>query len=220
MFQPIEQSHPLFVLNQTKICAVSRGHAREEIIPIAEALFRGGVKVIEITLNTPQALAMIFDMRSHFQDRMIIGAGTVRTPFEADEAFRAGAQFLVTPHTDVKIIERATTHQQPIINGAMTPTEIWTAWQAGATAIKLFPVKSNWETYLQELQGPFPEIPFVVMGGINASNLSKALSLGVLGVGIGGELFPKEAIQSKEYHAIEKAAKHLIKAHQHYVKHK
>ncbi len=207
--QALEVLQPIFPHG---VFAVARGLTRDKIIPIVEALHRGGIRAIEITLNTPQALAMIFDLRSHFGERMVIGAGTVRSVQEADEAYRAGAQFLVSPHTDPEIIAKAMERNIASIPGAFTPTEIMQAWNAGARVIKLFPMRANLETYIKELKGPFHDIPFIVMGGVNASNIKSIKSLGIFAAGIGSELFPAHAIEKENYDEVEQAAHTLINA--------
>lgn len=203
LFDPI---HPASVF------AVARGLPRKRIIPIVEALERGGIRFIEITLNSPNALAMIYDLRSHFDGRLIVGAGTVMSVFECEEAVRAGAQVIISPHTDPAIIRKARERDEAVIPGASTPTEIVQAMQAGAHAVKLFPVQHHLSSILKELKGPFPEVPFVVMGGITPENVAEVLNMGVFAAGAGSTLFPKDAIDAEDDAPVEAAARALVQA--------
>jgi 2-dehydro-3-deoxyphosphogluconate aldolase / (4S)-4-hydroxy-2-oxoglutarate aldolase len=199
-------------IEQSKVIVIVRGIEQAHIVPLAEALLAGGVTVLEVTLNTPGALDMIGALQASVGSRMFIGAGTVLDIEDAKQAVDAGASFLVTPNTDIPTIQYATEHDIPIYPGAMTPTEIVTAWKAGATAVKVFPGASLGLGYLRELQGPLSHIPMIAVGGINEDNIGQYLQI-CHAVGVGGSLVNHADLASGRFAAItEKTARLTAKA--------
>jgi 2-dehydro-3-deoxyphosphogluconate aldolase / (4S)-4-hydroxy-2-oxoglutarate aldolase len=197
---------------RTRIIVIVRGVPQEAIVPLANALYSGGISVMEVTLNTPGALEMIRQLQSEVGSRMFIGAGTVLNEEDARRAIEAGAAFLVTPNVDVDTIRYAQAHGTPIYPGAMTPTEIVTAWKAGASAVKIFPGASLGIGYLRELQGPLSHIPMIAVGGVNEDNIGQFLQISYA-VGIGGSVVSQKDIAEGNYQAItEKAARLTAKA--------
>ncbi|MFD0870103.1 bifunctional 4-hydroxy-2-oxoglutarate aldolase/2-dehydro-3-deoxy-phosphogluconate aldolase [Paenibacillus residui] len=195
-------------IKKTRLIAIARGVKREQIVPAAEALLQGGITVMEVTLNTPDALMMIQDLQERLGDRMYIGAGTVLDSDDAQEAVRAGASFLVTPNTDEDVIRYAAEEGIPIFPGAMTPTEIVRAWKAGATAIKIFPSSGLGLPYLKELMAPLDRIPMIAVGGIREDNVRDYLDIGCYAVGVGGSLISLKEIDNGNYNALrDKAAR-------------
>jgi 2-dehydro-3-deoxyphosphogluconate aldolase / (4S)-4-hydroxy-2-oxoglutarate aldolase len=194
-------------IERSRIVVIIRGVGTEEIVPLADALYRGGITVMEVTMNTPGALDMIRTLQQQFGDRIFIGAGTVLDARDAEQAIEAGASFLVTPNVDVESIQYAQGRGIPIYPGAMTPTEIVTAWKAGASAVKIFPGASLGIGYLRELQGPLSHIPMVAVGGIHEDNIQQYLQI-CAAVGIGGSLVSLKDIAAGNFQAItEKAAR-------------
>lgn len=199
-------------LDQTRTIAIIRGLDRNHLIPTAEGLLAGGISVVEITMNTAGAAAMISELQSRLGDRMFIGAGTVLDLEGAQTALEAGARFLVTPNTDEEVISFAAEQGIPIYPGAMTPTEIVRAWKAGATAIKLFPTGSLGLSYIKELQGPLSHIPMLAVGGVDEHNVGEFLQAGCYGVGIGSRLFNRSEIERGNYASVTDKAARLIRA--------
>lgn len=201
----------LHQLEQTRIIAILRGVAEPDLMQVAEALWQGGIRVMEITLNTPGALQMIGQVQKQFGEHLYIGAGTVLDLEDAQNAVEAGASFLVTPNTDEEVIHFAVKSNIPIYAGAMTPTEIVKAWKAGATAVKIFPSTGLGLPYIKELQGPFKQIPFVAVGGVNEENIRDFLSGGCHAIGIGGSLIQLTKIEEGNFSWIQEKAARLIK---------
>lgn len=199
-------------LRQDKIVAIARGISLENADEVAEALFDGGIRLVEVTLNTPNALQIITRWREHFGAQMHIGAGTVLDVESAKNAIAAGAQFLVTPNTDEGVIEYSKEQQTPIFPGAMTPSEMVCAWQAGATAIKVFPASSLGANYLKEVRGPLPQIPLIAVGGVDANNLREFLDAGAIGVGLGGSLVNLQLIQNGQFDELRELAQRCVRA--------
>jgi 2-dehydro-3-deoxyphosphogluconate aldolase/(4S)-4-hydroxy-2-oxoglutarate aldolase len=199
-------------VERTRIIAIVRGVPGEKILPVAEALLAGGIKVMEVTLNTDGALGMIGRLQDRLGDQMFIGAGTVLDPAEAEAAVEAGAGFIVTPNTDTDVIQYCAQRKIPVFPGAMTPTEIVRAWKAGATAVKIFPSASLGMQYLKELQGPLRHIPMVAVGGVNENNIRDFLELGCYALGIGSTLINHAEISRGNFGWITGKAQKLIQA--------
>ncbi len=197
-------------IEATRIVAIVRGVEERHITAVAEALFQGGVRAMEVTLNTSGALSMIESLQSSHGERMYIGAGTVLDIDDAKQAVSAGASFIVTPNTDEEVISWCQEQQTPIFPGALSPTEIVKAWKAGATAVKLFPSASLGLSYIKELMGPFPHIPMMAVGGVKVENIRQFLDIGCYALGIGGSLINLKEIQAGNYHWITDKAVRLI----------
>lgn len=199
-------------LERTRIIVIARGVDTEGLLYTAEALLKGGIRVMEVTLNTATALESIQALSERYAGELFIGAGTVLSEDDADRAELAGAQFIVTPHTDAGLISHCAAKGMPIYPGALTPTEIMTAWNAGASAIKLFPSASMGIGYVKELMGPFDSIPFIPVGGVNVSNAADFIRLGCYALGVGGSLINRADIDAGRFAEIERKARALIEA--------
>ncbi|WP_240418925.1 bifunctional 4-hydroxy-2-oxoglutarate aldolase/2-dehydro-3-deoxy-phosphogluconate aldolase [Paenibacillus periandrae] len=194
-------------IEKTRIIAIVRGVEERHINDLSQALLDGGIRAMEITLNTPGALSMITKLQAQFGDQMYIGAGTVLDMEDAKQAIEAGASYIVTPNTDEDVIRYAVEQGVPIFPGAMTPTEIVKAWKAGATAVKIFPGASLGLAYIKELQGPLNHIPMVAVGGVNEANIAQFIQAGCYGLGIGGSLINLQQIAAGNFSWIrDKAA--------------
>ncbi|TDF95792.1 bifunctional 4-hydroxy-2-oxoglutarate aldolase/2-dehydro-3-deoxy-phosphogluconate aldolase [Paenibacillus piri] len=200
----------LQLIEETRIIAIVRGVEEQHITGVAQALKDGGVRVMEITLNTPGASKMIAQLQEQFGESMYIGAGTVLDLDDTKQALEAGASYLVTPNMDEDVIRYAAERNVPVFPGAMTPTEIVKAWKAGATAVKIFPGASLGIGYIKELQGPLNHIPMVAVGGVNEDNIAQFMQAGCYGVGIGGSLVNLKEIAAGNYGWIRDKASRLV----------
>jgi 2-dehydro-3-deoxyphosphogluconate aldolase/(4S)-4-hydroxy-2-oxoglutarate aldolase len=192
--------------------AIVRGVSNERADEAAESLYKGGVRLIEVTLNTPGALGIIERWRGLFAGRMRVGAGTVLDASMAQAAIDAGAEFLGCPHVDESAISHGRGRGAEVFPGALTPTEVVRAWQAGATAVKLFPASALGPKYLQELRGPLGEIPLVAVGGIKPEDLSDFLRAGAVGVGLGGSLVDAKLLEQGRFDALQVLARRCVDA--------
>jgi len=199
-------------LEQHKIIAIIRGLTPEQGRLTVDALYQGGVRFVEATMNTAGATAMIAEWREQYEQRMLIGAGTVLDLGMAKEAYAAGAQFLVTPNTDLDVIEYALYKGIGIFPGAFTPTEIVDAWKAGATAVKLFPMSALGISYFKEIRAPLDQIRIVPTGGIHLGNIAEFIQAGAYGLGMGNVLVNKDFITSGRYDKLSEAATALTEA--------
>lgn len=171
------------------IVAIGRGLPPERLDALADALLRGGIRSFEITLTSAGAIDSIARLTASYRDQgLLVGAGTVVDIDGAEGAVAAGAGFLVSPHTDLGIVAWAVERGIPIMPGAMTPTEVHAAWNAGASAVKLFPASAVGPSFVRELRGPFREIPLLPTGGLTAATLGAFIEAGAVAVGLGGGL--------------------------------
>lgn len=167
--------------------AIIRLKRQGQVGPVIEGLVSSGIRVLEITSNTPGFLDEIENARKQYPNTLV-GAGTITNTQLAISAIEHGAQFLVSPNTDPELIQMAHKYDIPILIGALTPTEIYTASQCGADIIKLFPAESLGIEYFKAIKGPLNEMDFFVVGGIDLNNIHDWMKVGVKGFGIGGEL--------------------------------
>ncbi len=199
-------------LIEGKVVAVVRLDSGDHLVKVAEALKAGGVSAIEFTVPTPGALEMIRQAVAYFADEVLMGAGTVLDPETARAAILAGAQFIVTPALNLKTIELCHRYGKPIIPGAMTPTEILTAWEAGADMVKVFPADSLGPAYLKAVLAPLPQVRLAPTGGISADNAAEYLRAGATALGVGGKLVDKAAVARGDWAALTAEAERLMHA--------
>ncbi len=199
----------LTLLKKHRAIAVIRSSEKEIAWQMASAVAAGGFLFIEITWNTDKAAELIAELRSEFPT-FSIGTGTLLNLEQLQQAIDCGAQFLFTPHTDVAMIKTAVDAGVPIVPGAFSPTEILTAWQAGATCVKVFPISAlGGAAYLKSLQGPLGHIPLIPTGGVTVENAKVFIDAGAIAVGLAGDLFPKNLVQNRDWRAIGQIAQTL-----------
>lgn len=174
-------------LAKSRLLAVIRGSDTAAAIATGTVLLAEGVRIVEVSLTTPGALHAIEAIRASAPDGCLVGAGTVLTTVAVADVAAAGAQFVVTPAV-VESIAEAVRRGLPVAAGALTPTEAYTAVQLGASAVKLFPASMGGPAYLKALRDPFPDIPFVAVGGVGLAELPAYLLAGAIAVGVGGPL--------------------------------
>ena len=177
----------LRAVSNAGVIAVLRAPSSEAAVAAAEALIAGGVTAIEVTYSTPDAAPAIARIRKDFPDA-VVGAGTLTRRPQVSEAVVAGAQFLVSPGTVPDLVRFMTDTGVPTFSGALTPTELMTALELGASGIKIFPGSLVGPSYLKTLHGPFPDVPLMPTGGVSADNLGDWLAAGAFAVGAGSEL--------------------------------
>ena len=178
--------------------------------PLMAAAFEAGLQAIEVTYNTAHALEMVKEQIPRVPQGKYLGMGTIRNLEEARQAVDAGAMYLVSPNTDIAVIEYAKRRQIPIVAGAFTPTEVYAAWSAGAEMVKVFPCGAMGPGYIRELLGPYDRMPLVAVGGVTADNAASYLQAGARAVGVGTSLFGKEAIARRRPQEITDNVKKFI----------
>jgi 2-dehydro-3-deoxyphosphogluconate aldolase/(4S)-4-hydroxy-2-oxoglutarate aldolase len=197
------------LLRQYRALAIIRASDLELGRRMGVAIAQGGMRLIEITWNSDRAPELIARLRSELPE-CIIGTGTILTVDQLKNAIESGIQFCFTPHVNLQLIETAIAFDLPIVAGALTPTEIVTAWQAGASCVKVFPVDAvGGISYIKSLQGPLPQIPLIPTGGITLENAHRYIEAGAIAVGLSGQLFPKLALEAGDWDAIAQQARML-----------
>jgi 2-dehydro-3-deoxyphosphogluconate aldolase/(4S)-4-hydroxy-2-oxoglutarate aldolase len=175
-----------------------------------EASFGAGLQALEITMNTKNVLQIVTSNLPSVPQGKLLGMGTIRNLVEAKQAVDAGAMFLVTPNTDTAVIEFANSQSVPIIAGALTPTEVYKAWSAGADMIKIFPCSAFGPRYIRELRGPFESISLAAVGGVSIDNIREYFDAGVAAVGVSTSLFGREALKDGNLEDIAQNVKKFI----------
>jgi len=172
---------------QTKIVAIIRGANPKDVLKIAYALQEGGVKALEITINSPKALSVIEEVADKIGNAVLVGAGTVLDAETAKSAISAGAKFIISPIVDLETIKMTKRYGLVSIPGAYTPTEIVTAYANGGDIIKVFPASSGVQ-YIKDIRGPLAHIPLMPTGGVNLENIAEYQKAGAVAFGIGSAL--------------------------------
>ena len=184
----ISRPAPSAVLRETRAVAVLRASRASDYAPVIEALQRGGVLSIELTLSTPGVWDELPVLRDRFGDALEIGVGTVTEAAEAEAALDLGAAYIVTPVTDPGVITACVSRGVPVYPGGLTPTELHAGWKLGATAVKVFPASTVGACYVSQLRGPFPDIAVIPSGGVNIEDVPGWIRAGALAVSLGGPL--------------------------------
>lgn len=174
-----------------KLVAIIRGVPSHQILQVAQALYTGGIRIVEITVDTPNVLQVIEQVRKEYDGKMIVGAGTVLDAETARTAIMAGSQFIFSPTVNENTIKIAKRYGVISIPGAMTPTEILTAYECGGDIVKVFPATALGARYLKDLKGPLPQIPLMPTGGVQLDNMSDYFEVGAVAVGLGSALVKK-----------------------------
>lgn len=176
------------ILRANPVVAVLRAPHASEYAPVIEALIRGGVRSIELTLSTDGVFEQLPAIAARFGTEAEIGVGTITDAAEAQRAMDQGAQYLVTPAMDPNVVEAAVRRGVPVFPGGLTPTEVLAGWKAGATAVKLFPASAVGPGYIGQLRGPFPDIQIIPSGGVAIEDAPGWIAAGALAVSLGGPL--------------------------------
>ena len=193
------------------IVPVVRASSAEAAIHAVEALHDGGITVAEITMTVPGAVKALEKLADRFGGKVLMGAGTVLDPETARACMLAGAEFLVSPSLRLSVIEMARRYSKPIFPGALTPTEVLAAWEAGADAVKVFPCGNvGGAKYIKALKGPFPQIEMVPTGGVNLETAADFLKAGACALGIGGELVDAKSVKEGKFEVIAERAKQYL----------
>lgn len=176
----------------------------------SEAIAESGIPVVEITMTVPGAIEVISHLVKNLPD-VVVGAGTLLDIQTAQRCVDAGVEFLTSPGLDLEIVRFAEKAEIAILAGALTPTEVITAWKAGSDFVKVFPcAQMGGDTYIRALSGPFPQVPLIAAGGVNQQTASKFILAGAVALGIGRELIPAEALQKRDAGRIRELARRFL----------
>ena len=201
------------IIREKRLIAIVRGVRREDLLPFAEAVCRGGIAALELpfTAGKPETDAAAAEnialLSQAMQGEMVIGAGTVLTPAQVELTKQAGGRFIISPNTDPAVIGRTRALSMASIPGAMTPTEVAAAWALGADFVKLFPAGTLGSAYIKAIRAPLGHVSLLAVGGVSLENMSALREAGVCGFGIGGAIVNRDWIESRQFEKIEAAAR-------------
>ena len=189
------------------IVAVVRSPDSQQLVEVARALAEGGIHVVEITMTVPDALDVVRQVRRALGDRLLLGAGTVLDPETARAALLAGAEFLVAPTVNHDVIRLCQRYDRLVMPGAFTPTEILSAWEAGADIVKVFPADVVGPAFFKAMRGPLPQIRLMPTGGVDLSTAASFLQAGACCLGIGSQLVQPRAVAERNFDRIRDLAR-------------
>ena len=205
-----KDSSPLARVLDRAIVAVIRAESPDLLVDVAEALVAGGVEVMEVTFTVPRVTQVLEKVASKLGSRILLGAGTVLDAETARTAILSGAEFIVAPSVNLDVIALCRRYSKLVMPGALTPTEVVTAWQAGADIVKIFPSELTGPKYLKALHGPLPQVRLMPTGGVNLETVEEFLKAGACALGIGGSLVDPKAVASGDLKKIESLARQYV----------
>jgi|TARA_B100000809_G_scaffold145203_1_gene142805 2-dehydro-3-deoxyphosphogluconate aldolase/(4S)-4-hydroxy-2-oxoglutarate aldolase len=194
------------------VVAIIRADSGEQLVGVAEALYEGGIEVIEVTFTVPRVLEIISAIRDSLGEKILLGAGTVLDAESARAAMLAGAEFIVCPTVNLDVIRICRRYDKLVMPGALTPTEVLTAWEAGADIVKVFPADVGGPGYLRALHGPLPQVKLLPTGGVDLETLGGFFDAGACAVGLGSSLVEKQAVATGDMARIRELAEAYVAA--------
>ena len=212
------RQHTLELIEKEKIIVIVRGIESEKLIPLAEAMYNGGIRLLEITYSQngepsdENVAATIKALADHFRGRMLIGSGTTLTEKQVELTSSAGGAFIISPDVNTAVIKKTRELSLVSIPGALTPTEISTAHTAGADFVKLFPITNLGVSYFKAVSAPLSAVKYLAVGGINENNMKDYLNAGISGFGIGSNIVDKKLIDAGQFDKITELAKKYVEA--------
>jgi len=209
---PVAATTALDQLAAAKVLAIIRSDDAREAIALAEALASAGVGALELTFTTPGVEAALLEVKERLAGRALLGAGTIMTPEQLKAAAGAGADFFVSPHLDLALLEQMLAMGGLAVPGVLTPSEVAMATRAGATLLKLFPAASVGHGYMRALFGPFPGLRVLPTGGISPTTAATWLEAGALAVGMGGELVPAALRRARAWDEVTHFVSNFLKS--------
>jgi 2-dehydro-3-deoxyphosphogluconate aldolase/(4S)-4-hydroxy-2-oxoglutarate aldolase len=193
------------------VVPIVRAPSPETALQAAEAIYRGGIRAVEITMTVPGALRVLEKVADKFGDQITLGAGTVLDAETARSCILAGAEFIVTPALKNATIEICRRYSKAVMPGALTPTEVLTAWEAGADVVKIFPCGNvGGPKYIKALKAPLPQVEMVPTGGVNLETAGEFLKAGACAVAVGAEMVSAKALAENRYDLIEQSARQFL----------
>jgi 2-dehydro-3-deoxyphosphogluconate aldolase/(4S)-4-hydroxy-2-oxoglutarate aldolase len=200
-------------IEEVGIVPVVRASSSAEAVAVADVIREGGIPILEITMTVPGAIAVIAELSKRYGDEVLVGAGTVLDPETARSCIAAGAQFIVSPALNIQTIELCKLQRIAVFPGALTPTEVVTAWDAGADAVKVFPCSAmGGASYLRSLKAPLPEVKLIPTGGVSLTTAKDFIAAGAWAIGVGADLVNTKAIKSGDRESVVAAARSYVAA--------
>jgi 2-dehydro-3-deoxyphosphogluconate aldolase/(4S)-4-hydroxy-2-oxoglutarate aldolase len=189
------------------VVAIMRAKSTDQLLVAAEAVLAGGINAIEVTMTTPGALEVVMKAAEKLGDGVLFGVGSVLDSVTARAAILAGADYVVCPTLNIGTIEVCKRYSVPVLPGAFTPTEILTAWEAGASLVKVFPASVGGPDYIKAVKGPLPQVRLAAVGGVTIENTADFFRAGVELIGVGGELVNQKLLDARDFGEITRRAR-------------
>jgi 2-dehydro-3-deoxyphosphogluconate aldolase / (4S)-4-hydroxy-2-oxoglutarate aldolase len=202
----MDKTEKLNLIRETGVIAIMRAQNPDQLIAAADAIKRGGVRVIEVTMTTPGALNVIAEAARRYRREVLFGAGTVLDPETARSAILAGAGFIVAPTLRLEVIALCNRYGIPVMPGCFTPTEMLAAWEAGADMIKLFPAEVGGPGWIKALLAPLPQLQIVPVGGVDLNTAAAFIRNGAVALGVGGSLISQKLLDAGEMDELTRRA--------------
>jgi len=199
-------------IEATGVVAVIRLTDASQLSAVADALLAGGIRALEVTMTVPRAVRLIEELSARSPAGVLVGAGTVLDPETARQVILAGARFVVGPVFRPDVIEMAHRYDTAVIPGCMTPTEILTAWEAGADIVKVFPATALGPAFFKDVRGPLPQVRLMPTGGVTRDNAGDWIRAGAVAIGVGTALVDQKAVAEGRYDDITASARHFVDA--------
>ncbi len=209
----MEKQEVLRRVAEVGVVPVVRASSAEEAMQVIEAIKAGGVDVLEVTMTVPRAVKVIEQLADRYGDEVVLGAGTVLDAETARACILAGATFVVSPALNIGTVELCRRYSVAVLPGALTPTEVVTAWQAGADVVKVFPCGAlGGAKYLKSLKAPLPQIEMIPTGGVSLKTAAEFIEAGALALGVGADLVDTEAVRAGQPEKVTEAARAYVSA--------
>ncbi len=206
----MNKTEKLNLIRETGIIAIMRAQSSDQLIAAADAIKKGGVRVIEVTMTTPGALGVIEEATKRYGEDVLFGAGTVLDPETARSAILAGAGFVVAPTLNLEMIALCNRYSIPITPGCYTPTEMLTAWEAGADMIKLFPADVGGPRLVKAIRAPLPQLDIVPVGGVNLNTAAEFIRMGAVALGVGSSLVNQKLLDAGDMAELTRRASAFV----------
>jgi len=208
----MDKEQAISYMRNPGVIAIIRAHGPEGLIEAAQALYQGGIKAVEISLTTPGTWPAIEAIRRDLPEGCLIGVGTVLDTATLDQSVSAGAQFAVSPVFKTELVQACNGHDIPVVCGAYTPTEAWSAYERGADFIKIFPANDLGPSYMKALLAPMPQLPLVPTGGVTVENCAQYLRGGCVAVAVGTSVVSNDLIRDRNWQSIRDRAEAYVRA--------
>jgi 2-dehydro-3-deoxyphosphogluconate aldolase/(4S)-4-hydroxy-2-oxoglutarate aldolase len=210
---PWTKEKTLALIREVGLIPIVRAPSASDALRAAEVIIEGGIGIAEITMTVPNAIRVMEIVAGKFGDKVLLGAGTILDPKSCQAALLAGAEFIVSPSLNSQVIDVARRHGKACFPGALTPTEVVSAWQSGADMVKIFPCGPvGGPSYIKALKGPFPQIDFIPTSGVNLETTAEFIKAGAAAVGVGGELVNVKVLKEGKLEVVVATARKFIEA--------
>lgn len=207
----MNKAEKLTLIRETGVIAIMRAQSSEQLIAAADAIKAGGVRAIEVTMTTPGALDVIAAANSRYGQDVLFGAGSVLDAETARAAILAGAGFVVAPTLNLSVVAMCNRYSIPVMPGCYTPTEMLTAWEAGADMIKLFPASVGGPALIRAIRAPLPQLEIVPVGGVNLDTAAEFIAKGAAALGVGSSLVNQKLLDTGDMDELECRAEAFIR---------